>query len=66
MDLHKIVDKGDRVYIKMLVYNPHVWCQSQWKYLWVTDYYPDDNFENAKNFGLIENAWKWIKENEPN
>lgn len=66
MELYKIINEGDKVYIKTLVYNPKVWNGHQWSYMYVTDNYPEADIYNAKNFGMIENAWKWIKKHEPN
>lgn len=65
MDLYKIIETTDRVYVLTLVYNPKVWCGHQWSYMYVTDYYPSEKENQAKNFGLIENAWKWIQEHTP-
>lgn len=61
MDLFKIVTIQDKVYIKILVYNSGVWCESKWSYYYVVENsYPSDYEKNATDFKTIENAAAWI------
>lgn len=63
MELFRIVRQGKKYYVKCLVYNPNVWCASQWRYLFVTDNYPTEQIRHAKQFTSRKSAQDWVKEN---
>lgn len=66
MNLFKIIRSGEKVFIKMLTYNPRVWCNKQWFYGYVMDgAYPTENEKYATDFKTVEAAEQWIKDNEP-
>jgi len=65
MDFYKVLSVGDKVYVKVLTYNNKVWNGHQWAYMYVTEHYPSENVQHAKNFESMEDAWKWINDHTP-
>lgn len=66
MELFKIVQSGNKVFIKMLTHNDRIWSERQWGYSWVrTGTYPTNMEEYATDFKTLEVAQKWIKEHSP-
>lgn len=65
IELYKIAKAGEKVYVRTLWFNAAVWNGHQWLYGYVTDTYPTDREANAKDFGTVKAAKKWIKEHMP-
>lgn len=67
MDLFKIIDSGNKVFIKILTCNERVWSEHQWAYRYVREAeYPTSDEQYATDFKKVEAAEQWIKENSPN
>ena len=61
MKLFKISQERKKVCIKMLIYNPRVWSESQWKYSFMKlGSYPTDQVRYATDFKTVEKAQAWI------
>jgi hypothetical protein len=64
MELFKISEANGKVYVKMLVYNEHIW--QPWRYEYVAiNGYPTEYVRYAAEFMNVGEAEEWIKKNTP-